>query len=47
MNEIKQLGGNAMAIHASVEEADAIVDQIMGKVTTISLKFTFKANYFF
>ena len=32
VNEIKQLGGNAMAIHASVEEADAIVDQIMGTV---------------
>ena len=44
MNEIKQLGGNAMAIHASVEEADAIVDQIMGTVTTFSWNFTFKSN---
>ena len=35
VDEIKQMGGEAMAIHASVEEADAIIDQIIGTVTIV------------
>ena len=34
------MGGEAMAIHASVEEADAIIDQIIGTVTIVIWTFT-------
>ena len=42
------MGGEAMAIHASVEEADEIIDQIMGTVTIFILTFTlfFNQNMF-
>ena len=42
VDEIKQMGGEAMAIHASVEEADTIIDQIMGTVTIFIWTFTYR-----
>jgi len=37
VDEIKRNGGEAMAVHASVEEADAIIDEIMGAYNRLDI----------